>query len=185
MPVQQANMPSPAREYRPTIYYQLSTNNKSFRDMHYYLRSIGIKNNKFFLALVDKDLAGVDPHDPKLNQFMKQKIFRECMVNYWYFLREVIRIPDQGGTGVRYFLHRGNLAYNYCTMLNMNIFLELPRQQYKTISAICRFIYLYNFGTTNSEMIFLHQKMSESKLNLQRMKNIIDMLPSYLRMNKP
>lgn len=185
MPVQQANMPSPAREYRPTIYYQLSTNNKSFRDMHYYLRSIGIKNNKFFLALVDKDLAGVDPHDPKLNQFMKQKVFRECMVNYWYFLREVIRIPDQGGTGVRYFLHRGNLAYNYCAMLNMNIFLELPRQQYKTISAICRFIYLYNFGTTNSEMIFLHQKMSESKLNLQRMKNIIDMLPSYLRMNKP
>ena len=184
MPTQANNIPSSARDIRPIVYYQLSTSNKSFRDMHYYLRSIGIKNNKFFLALIDKDLAGVDPFDPKLNQYMKQKIFRECMVNYWYFIREVIRIPDQGGNGAKYELHRGNLAFNYCSMLNLNIFEELPRQQFKTISAICRYIYIYNFGTTNSEIKFLHQKMSESKLNLERMKNIIDMLPSYLRMNK-
>ena len=95
----QNQSPAIQHTFRPTVYYQLSTNNKSFVLMHQYLKSIGIKNNKFMLALLDKDLAGVDPHDPKLNQFMKQKILRECMANYWYFLREVVRIPDQGGTG--------------------------------------------------------------------------------------
>ena len=171
--------------YSPTIYYQMSTTNKSFLNMHYYLKSIGIKNNKYFLALIDKDLAGVDPHDPTLNQYMKQKVFRECLVNYWYFIREVVRVPDQGGRGVKYELHRGNLALNFCMMLNLNIFLELPRQHYKTISAVIRYLYLYNFGTSNSEITFLHKKLDESKLNLQRLKDIRDMLPSYLRMNQP
>ena len=77
----QNQSPAIQHTFRPTVYYQLSTNNKSFVLMHQYLKSIGIKNNKFMLALLDKDLAGVDPHDPKLNQFMKQKILRECMAN--------------------------------------------------------------------------------------------------------
>ena len=35
---------------RMRVYYQMSTNNKSFLNMHYYLKSIGIKNNKFMQA---------------------------------------------------------------------------------------------------------------------------------------
>lgn len=117
------------------IYYQMSTTNQSFIDMHYYLKHKGIKNNRFFLALYDPDLAGVDPRDPNLNAMMKRKILRECIVNFWYFIREVVRIPDQGGTvgsGKRYKLHRGNLAQNFCFLLNWNIFLE---KTYKGNSA--------------------------------------------------
>lgn len=169
------------------VYYQMSTSNKSFLDMHYYLKSVGIKNNKFFLALLDKDLAGIDPHDKNLSPMMKQKILRECLANYWYFLREVVRIPDQGATGggVKYQLHRGNLALNFIVLLNINVFLELPRQHFKTISVVCRYLYLYNFGTSNSEMTLLHKKLEESKLNLQRLKDLRDCLPSYLQMNQP
>ena len=110
--------------------YQMSTNNKSFLNMHYYLKSIGIKNNKFMLGLLDADLDGIDPHDRNLSPIYKQKILRECLHNYWYFLREVVRIPDQGSTsgGARYRLDRGNLALNFCMSLNLNIFLELPRR---------------------------------------------------------
>ena len=170
----------------PTVYYQLSTTNTSFRNMHYFLKSIGIKNNKFHLILYDKDLAGVDPHDPTLPSYMKQKVFRECLINYWYFIREVVRIPDPGGTGggVKYELHRGNLAMNFCLMLNLNTNLELPRQHYKTISAICWFLWVYQFGTSNSEITFLHKKLDESTLNLQRLKDIRDLLPSYLQMSQ-
>lgn len=167
------------------IYYQKSTTNKSFLNMHYYLRDIGIQNNAFMLVLLDPDLAGIDPHDRRLNTFMKQKVLRECISNYWYFLREVVRIPDQGGSGVKYELTRGNLALNFCMMLNLNIFLELPRQQGKTISAVCRYLYLFNFGTTNSEITFLNKKMDDSKLNLQRLKELREMLPTYLRMDQP
>lgn len=169
---------------RMRVYYQMSTNNKSFLNMHYYLKSIGIKNNKFMLTLLDPDLDGIDPFDRTLPPVYKQKILREVMYNYWYFLREVVRIPDQGSTsgGARYRLDRGNLALNFCMMLNLNIFLELPRQQGKTISALCRYLWVFNFGTTNSEMVFLNKKMDDSKLNLARMKEIRSALPSYLQM---
>ena len=54
------------------VYYQMSTRNRSFLEMHYFLKDKGIKNNKFMLVLLDKDLAGIDPFDKRLNTFMKQ-----------------------------------------------------------------------------------------------------------------
>lgn len=167
-----------------TVYYQMETSNKSFLDMHFFLKSKGIKNNKFFLVLYDSDLAGVDPRDPRLSLMMKQKVLREVSINFWYFIREVVRIPDQGGTvggGKRYQLHRGNLALNFGFILNWNMFLELPRQQGKTISALCWYLWVFNYGTTNSECMFMNKKHEDSKMNLQRLKDIRSSLPEYLR----
>lgn len=155
--------------------------------MHYFLKAKGIKNNKFFLILYDRDLAGVNPRDPNLNEMMKAKILRECMVNFWYFIREVVVIPQSGAStsgGARYKLHRGNLALNFGFILNWNMFLELPRQFGKTISAVCWYLWAYNFGTTNSEMMFMNKKHDDSKLNLQRLKDIRAALPRYLRMDE-
>lgn len=164
--------------------YQMSTSNKSFIEMYYYLKSQGIKNNKFMLLLYDKDLAGIDPHDPNLSLTMKMKVLREVTINYWYFLREVVRVPSTGiATGVRYKLHRGNLALNYCLLYNLNVFLELPRQQGKTLAAAVRYLYIYNFGTANSEITFMHKDMTGAKDNLKKVKDLRDMLPDYLRMD--
>ena len=167
-----------------TIYYQTSTTNQSFMDMHFQLKQKGIKNNRFFLSLYDKDLVGVDPRDPRLPQFMKVKIVNECTHNFWYFIREVVRIPDQGGvvgSGKRYKLDRGNLALNFCLLNNWNIFLELPRQHGKTISAICWYLWVFNFRTSNSKIMFIHQKHQRAKENLAELKDLRDALPSYLR----
>lgn len=168
-----------------TIYYQMSTTNKSFLEMSKFLSDSGIKNNKFMLVLLDPDLARVDPFDPKLPQIMKRKILRECLYNPWYFFRETVRIPDSGQTtGVKFQLNRGNLALLFCLMLNLNIFLEQPRQTGKTISSLCWYLYLFNFGTANAEMSFLNKKFEDSKLNLQRIKDIRSLLPSYLKMDE-
>lgn len=169
------------------IYYQMSTRNKSFLDMHIYLKSIGIKNNKFMLALLDPDLAAIDPHDPNLNQYYKGKVLAECMANFWYFIREVCRVPDQGGsgTGIPFRLHRGNMALFFCSIYNMNIFHELPRQQGKTLAADARYLYLFNFGTSNVTIAFLHKAQDGSKDNLQTLKNLRECLPPYLRMDAP
>lgn len=110
-----------------TVFIDRTTKNKSFLDISNYLKAIGIKNNSFMLTIVDPDLIGVNPHDANLSPFYKQKVLRECMVNYWYYLREVVRINDQGGTAVPFKLTRGNLAVNFCMALNLNIFQELPR----------------------------------------------------------
>lgn len=169
------------------IFYQMNTRNQSFIEMHKYLEAIGIKNNKYMLTLLDKDLAYIDPHDPNLNTFMKSKVLRECMSNFWYFVREVVRIPDQGGSGggIRLKLHRGNMAYFFCSVYNMNIFLDLPRQHGKTLGALIRYLYLFNFGTSNAVIAFLHKALDGSKDNLQNLKNLRDCLPPYLRMDQP
>lgn len=170
-----------------TIIVHKSTTNKSFLDMHYYLKERGIQNNDFFLALMDPGLAGVDPRDPNLTPQMKVRILNECRYNYWYFIREVVRIPEQGSTGAgnRYQLHRGNLAMNFLYVLNYNFYLELPRQFGKSVGARVRYLWVYNFGTTNSEMIFMHKDHTGSKSNLKALKELRDALPSYLQMSSP
>ena len=169
------------------VHYQMSTTNRSFLNMHYYLKDIGIVRNKFMLALYDPDLAPVDPFDSNLSMPYKAKILREVMCNYWYFIRECVRIPDSGGTvggGTKYKLHRGNMALGFCMLFNINAMEELPRQQGKTAGAIVWYLYLFNFGTSNSTMAFLNKRLDDSKYNLQVLRDIRAALPEYLQMNK-
>lgn len=175
IPQQQQRAPQVRR-----IYSQKTTKNKSFLDMSNYLKSIGIKNSEFMLALIDPDLDGVDPYDPHLNAYYKQKILREVLCNYWYFLREVVRIPTAEGK-IRFNLNRGNLAYNFCSLLNFNIFYEMSRQLGKTTSVVVRELYIYQYGSVNSNIAFLNRNMDGSKTNLQSLKDIRDALPDYLK----
>lgn len=173
---QQFQMPKPV--------YQMSTNNKSFLEMHYYLKSRGIKNNKFMLILFDTDLAGVDPHDPKLSYMMKQKVLREIRRNYWYYLREVVRVTQDGNpNGVPYRLDRGSMAFHFCFLFNFNIIFEMPRQTGKTLAAKIAYLYTYNFGSSYSQIRFMHKDMTASKENLDGLKTLRAMLPSYLQMS--
>lgn len=167
-----------------SIFYQMNTKNQSFLDMHYYLKAKGIKNNKFHLLLYDKDLAYIDPHDPYLDPYTKQKIFLECQRNFWYYIREVVRVQSQGGPYVRYKLDRGNLALNFCFTLNLNIYQEQPRQTGKTLATEVWYSWVYNFGSRNANMIFLNKKHDDAKRNLSSLKDIIKALPSYLRFDQ-
>lgn len=177
-------MPQTQVQQPRRIYLQMTTKNKSFLDMHHYLKSIGIKNNAFMLVLLDPDLDGIDPHDPHLNAFYKQKVLRECCANFWYFLREVVLVPSPGGASMRYKLTRGNLALNFCMALNLNVFYEAPRQQGKTVSVAIKLLHTYNFGTSNAKIAFLHKGMEGAKDNLLTLKNIRDLLPPYLIMKE-
>ena len=72
----------------------------------------------------------------------------------------------------------------YCTdFVNYNMFVVLPRQFGKTIGAVSRYLWVYNFGTTNSEIMFMHLDHSRAKGNLKTLKTFRDILPSYLRMD--
>ena len=167
-----------------TVYYQTNTKNESFMNMHYYLKAKGIKNNKFHLLLYDKDLLYVDPYDPLLPMYMKQKIFVECQRNFWYYCREVVRVQSQGGPYVRYRLDRGNLALNFCFTLNLNMYMEQPRQTGKTVGTEVWFSWVYNFGSRNANMVFLNKKHDDAKRNLNDLKQLIKALPSYLRFDQ-
>ena len=163
-----------------TIYYQRSTTNKSFVEMSQYLEQIGIKNHRFMLALLDPDLAGIDPHDPNLSLELKRKVLMECCSNFWYYLREVVRIPAMGEPS-KFILNRGNMAFLYLATMNINTIQIQPRQTGKTIGAASFYTYVYNFRTTNTQISLLNKEFKDSKENLSRIRTIRDLLPSYLR----
>ena len=162
------------------IYYQRSTTNQSFLEMSDYLQRIGIRNNRFMLALLDPDLANIDPHDPNLPAFYKTKVLLEVRNNFWYFLREVVRVPSAGGPS-KFILNRGNMAFLYLASMNINTLQIQPRQTGKTIGSAVYLLYVYNYRTVATFSPILSKEFRDSKLNLSRIREIRDLLPPYLR----
>jgi len=172
-------MPEAAQKVVHTI--DIRTKNTSFIKVYKLLKKMGITNNKFFLRLYDKKLVGVDPYSKNLTQEQKARIVQECMINPWYFIREVVRVKTPRGN-IPYELNRGNLALTWGMINNLNIIMMLPRQHGKTISTLCMYAWLFLFGAENSEMLFFNKEFKYSKLNLKRLGDIINIIPDYLKL---
>jgi hypothetical protein len=160
--------------------YDYTTKNLSFIKIFKFLKDEGVKNNKFFLWLNDESLQGVDPYDPNLTAEQKIRIQAEVMTNFWYYLREVVRIPESGGF-TNFMLHRANLGQMFLMENNIDMIEVLPRQNGKTIGAVCRYTWVYHFGTINTHMVFSNKQYSDSQLNIKRFNDITELLPIYLK----
>jgi hypothetical protein len=147
------------------------------------LKNLGIENNKFFLLLYDQDLVGVDPHDPSLSVEMENKVVREVQRNFWYYLREVVLVPTEGGN-VPFMLHIGNLSAMYLKLLNINYYWEQPRQTGKTIGEMTGESYFFGYGCRNTQFGFYNYDNSVAIENLQRMVRVLQLLPDYLQIFK-
>lgn len=157
----------------------IHTNNQSFLRMAVQLKRMGIKNNKFFLALLHPELQGLDPWsitDPVL----QKKVGIECKLNPWYFLREVVRVPAQGTGGIRYQLNRANLALSWLFFCAINIFLTLPRQIGKTIGTQALVAWWIYFAATNTNVALFAKDSTLVLENVDRLKTIRDEIPGYL-----
>lgn len=158
-----------------------TTKNVTFIRMHRILLNLGIRNNRFFLALHDQTLKGIDPHNLGVHDTpeVKLRIIRECRINPWYALREVIRVPKQGTEGTPFELNRANLAIFWLFLNNVDVMSTIPRQCGKTISVTTLFtICTYLMGLNICLGLFAR----ESKLvqeNVQRIKWCRDGLPKY------
>lgn len=168
------------------FFYHISTSNLSFIQTARDLKSLGINNNAFFLALYNPDLADIDPFSPNLTKEQVQAIINECIINPWYFIRECVRIPEQGGgtgpgAGSKFRLHRGNLAACWCFFRNIDLYLVIPRQCFKTHSMLACLNWAYIFGTSNSVFNFSNKSQKDSDDNLRKMKEQKDVLPIYMQ----
>lgn len=165
-------------------FYDTGTTNKSFLQVAKDLKSLGVKNYYFMLEIKDYSLVGVDPFSPNLTRDDISRIITECTRNIWYYLREVCRIPSQGGIPVPFKANRGNIAQTWCIIHGIDSWLCLPRQQGKTQSILAVFAWAYSFGTNDSNFIFINKDGSNAKENLQRLKDQIDCLPEYMRFDQ-
>lgn len=159
------------------IHYQ--TRNNSFLKVHLFLKKKGIKNNAFFLELLDESLADLDPFDEEhLTDEQKKRILIECTRNPWYFIRECVSIANSGVS--RYELSLGNLALTWACFNNINSYTILPRQCGKTFAAMTVLTWILYFGGHNTEMVLVAQRDKNLNNNMGRIRSIRDNLPKYL-----
>lgn len=170
------------------------TCNTSFLYIAKLLKDKGVKNFDFMLIVKNDDVIGLDPYAdakpdvPDLELWEKKLIAEEVSDNYFYYLREIARIPVSGsstdiGGGVAYELHRGNLAMAFLQEFNISFFVVLPRQTGKTWGIVHRILWEFNFATTNSQFLFMHLSKQGSVGNLKRLKEARELLPEYLQNN--
>ncbi len=110
----------------------MSTKNTSFLRTAQLLRRMGISNYAFPLCLYDPDLLHVDVHDLEENtpenEILRTKVQIEARKNVWYYLRECIRIYEQGGNPVPFRLDRGSCAMVWCFSNGIDYTGMQPRQ---------------------------------------------------------
>jgi len=167
-------------------YFDYDTKNKSFIDMYEFLKKRGIENNDFFLKLYDQKLVDVDPFDPDISEENIERIKSEISKNYWYYLREIARIPVMCerldvGCGQYFMLHRGTLAQAWCFENNISHYLESSRQCYREMGVIQRYIWDFICGSDDVNSAIIDLSNSEAINNLNKLKKAILTLPKYLQ----
>jgi hypothetical protein len=166
---------------RKEMIYDVNTKNLSFLRLSSQLRQSGVQNNKFMLTLNDDTLVGLDPHSKDLTVSQKLAIYKECALNKWYYIREVVRVPVDGVIeGIPYRLNLGNLTLSYLKSKNINQIVILPRQHGKTLGQIIDDSWILLFAGMNTNIIYSNKEFKDSKKNLKIFKDIRDRLPDYL-----
>jgi hypothetical protein len=177
----------PYRKSEEEYHIHWETTNTSFLKVALLLKNAGVENYHFMLRLYDDDLMHIDPYDPDISPEDMGKVLQEVAINFFYFIREVARIPEEGsstevGGGTPFMLHRGNLAQMWAFEHNISHFLELPRQFGKTTGAVQRYLWQFSYGTTSSTTIFMNMDKAASVANLTRLKDSRSLLPEYMQM---
>ncbi len=173
------------RKFQKT--YDFKTKNTSFLELYKDLYMLGVKNNKFFLAIYDRTLIGVDPYSPGLTLEMQLRVFAECQRNPWYWLREVCRIPADGkpieiGGGVPFRIDRTSVAMWYLFLHHIDQYVCKPRQTGKTQGALAIINYAFLYGARGATVMFTNKDGENNKMNLYRLKCQRDMLPAFMQM---
>lgn len=166
-------------------FYDLNTKNRSFVKMAVVLKKMGVKNNKFMLATTQRELLGVDPHDPNISPDLQDRIAYEVKTNPWYFFREVLRVPTGGTDAVPYKLNRANMALIWCFLACIPTYLTMPRQVGKTIGVCGLNAYMqYIMGKKLNIGLFAKGNQLREE-NVSRIKDLRDTIPDWLYMKGP
>jgi hypothetical protein len=138
----------------PTAIADTQTTNVSWVRLASVLKTMGIKNYDFHLALLQPELQGVDPYSLNLTADQQTKIALEIEYNPWYFFREIARIPD-GNTPMMVECNRAILSVIWCFFVNIDYALILVRQCGKSTLCDILEIYLLYFYYRGRTMILL------------------------------
>ena len=173
------------KEY-PKAIADVQTKNISFVRYASLLKTMGVKNYAFCLALHNPLLQGINPHDPKLSFETISMIVEEAKLNPWYIFREIIKVPASSSPDpVSLDGNRGNIALFWLFFNHVTVMLIQPRQTGKSLSTDTLMVTLFAIIATNTSINLLTKDDSLRVNNVQRIKDIMDGLPPYLKLWKP
>ena len=166
--------------YKQNTVVHTDTKNASWLKMYYLLKKLGVRNNKFFLALINPKLAKIDPHREDLSIEEIQMVATECIYNPWYYFREIIKIPQQGGQPIPFRLDRATLALLWVVFNDIDAFITVPRQICKTMTSLAIVSYFLYIGGYNTNISLLGKDRKLIRENTSRLKNIRETFPKYM-----
>ncbi|QAX96101.1 DNA helicase or terminase large subunit [Vibrio phage vB_VmeM-Yong XC32] len=170
----------------PDAIADTSTTNASFLHYAKTLKSLGCANHAWPLALMNPALQGVDPFSPDLTTEQVAAIAIESNYNYWYFLREVARVPQAGTPEPsKYLANRANMALNWCFLNNIDFANIMPRQCGKSVGADILNNWLMHVAGKKLSIQLLTRGDDLRVKNIKRLKEIRDLLPPYLSFYQP
>ena len=165
----------------PEAIADIETNNKSFVRFSGLLKSMGIKNHLFPLALHNKKLQGVDPYDKNLTAEQIKDIIVEVKINFWYFIREIAKAPSTSGSeNIPFVANRGNIALYWSFFTHCVICLEQIRQTGKSFSTDVLMSYFLDIRCQNTLINLLTKDIKVRTQNIERLRNIIKLFPQYM-----
>lgn len=165
----------------PSAIRHYSTTNKSFLELASKYRLMGVENYDFLLALYNPILEHLDPYSKNLTTDQKTMIRVECIVNPWYFFREVCRIkPMAGTTPNKYRANRGNIALTWCWFNRVITYNIQPRQTGKSVGSDSIDEYILVLGADNTEIDLFTKNDDLRRRNIKRLKGMMDLLPGYI-----
>lgn len=166
----------------PSAKPNYDTKNESYLKLAGTYYAMGIKNYAFMLALHDQSLKDVDPFSPLLTELEMIKIAIECKINPWYYFREIAKVPARSGSdAVPLLANRGNIALYWSFFNHVMTYLVQIRQTGKSISTDVLDSYLLNIRCRGTTINLLTKDDALRSENIQRLKDIIDEMPFYLK----
>lgn len=166
----------------PDAIADVKTKNKSYLRLAKMLQMMQVKNCYFHLSLLQPELQGVDTRDyANLTVDQIVMIKAEAQHNFWYMVREVIRIPAASGDDEVFFdINRGALAAWWCYLNHQDYNLTQPRQTGKSTSTNVLLVWLLFVIYRNTRIFLLTKDDKLRTENVEQIKKIQDLLPTYM-----
>lgn len=163
--------------------YDYNTKNKAFLNIHKLLKLLGVKNHSEHLQLFNKDLLGVDVRDPRLTDDLRFAIFQECKMNLWYFLREVVVVPE-GDNMLPFDLNIGAFCTTWLCTRNQNFLYIISRQIGKTFLLTTILAWVLIFGGSDMLIKNIHHSKDPAVGNINKIKKVLELIPGWMQVHK-
>ena len=166
----------------PNAIVHSSTTNTSFLRFVKTLKVMGVKNHAWPLTLIQPELEGVDPFDPRISNENMVRVINECRWNPWYYFREIARFPAKGGgKPIQFQANRGNMSMLWCFFNHIDYALIMIRQSGKSGSTDQLHNYVLNVAGLGTTIQLLTKDHQLRKSNIERIKSIREQLPDYMK----